>query len=242
MKRNPFLCQIVLSLLALAAALAVFELTDLDLWVQDRFYDFSSHRWLIDKDYRPLRWALYIGPKVALAVAGVACAAIYAFSFKAPRLRAARRGCLLMVLALAAVPSAVMGIKELTNVYLPCQNQRYGGDKPYVKVLQKNPPGYRQTSRGRGWPASHASGGLALMMLYFAARGRKGRLLGLAAGLTAGWIMGIYQTVNGQHYLSHTVASTVLAWIIIVLLNRAVEALGRSPNPKVAALAGGEPS
>jgi membrane-associated PAP2 superfamily phosphatase len=232
--------QIALSLLALAAVLAVFELTDLDLWVQDRCFNFPTGRWVVNKSDRPLRWAFYIGPKVALVVAGISCAAVYALSFKAPRLRDLRRGCLLMVLSLPAVPLTVMGIKQFSNVYMPCQNQRYGGDKPYVKVLQRHPQGYQPTSRGHGWPASHASGGLALMMLYFAARRRKSKLLGLAAGLAVGWIMGIYQTINGQHYLSHTIVSMIVAWMIIVLLNRAVEALSRSHNPSLAALAGPE--
>ena len=235
--------QIGLSVLALAAVLAVFEPTDLDLRVQDRCFDSTAvkaHRWLINKDYRPLRWVFYIGPKVALLLAGAACAGVYALSFKDPRLRPWRRGCLLMILSLGIVPATIMGIKQFTNVYMPSQNLRYGGDKPYVKVLQRYPPDYPNTwkKRGKGWPASHAAGGLSLLMLYFAARKRKWKVLGLAAGLAAGWIMGLYQTVNGQHYLSHTFVSMILAWMIVVLLNRGVEALARSPNPKIAAIVG----
>ena len=227
------LWHLALSLLALAAVLAVFERTDLDLWVQDRCFDFSTGQWVVNKSDDLLRWAFYIGPKVALVVGGIACAAVYALSFKDRRLCPWRRGCLLMVLSLAAVPSSVMGIKELANVYMPCQNQRYGGDKPYVKMLQRYPPDYPNSwgRRGRGWPASHASGGLSLLMLYFAARKRKWKVLGLSAGLAAGWIMGLYQTVNGQHYLSHTFVSMILAWMIVVLLNHGVEAMARSPNP-----------
>ena len=231
--------QIALSILALAAVLAVFDQTDLDLRVQDRFFDFSAGRWLINTGEPLKRWVFYIGPKVLLVIAGISCTAAYALSFKVPPLRAARRGCLLMVLSLAIVPSTVAVIKEFTNVYTPAQMERYGGKAPYVKVLEKYPRDFRQpwSKRGKGWPASHASGGLSLMMLYFAARRRRWKLLGLAGGLAAGWIMGLYQTLNGQHYLSHTFVSMILAWVVIVLLNRLVEGLGRASNPKLAALA-----
>lgn len=234
--------QIILCVAALAAVLAVFECTDLDLWVQDRFFDFQTGQWIVQKDEPVNKWAFHIAPKVLLAVMGGGCGVGYVLSFFVARLRPLRRGCLLMVLSIPIVPSVIAGLKELTDVYYPCQIQRYGGDKPYVKVLERYPPGTNRGSRGRGWPASHASGGLSLMMLYFACRTRKGRRLGLAVGLAAGWAMGLYQTVNGQHYLSHTFVSMILAWMMIVLIHRFVEALGRSPKPAVAALAGAPPA
>ncbi|MES1168380.1 MAG: hypothetical protein ABUL61_04340, partial [Oleiharenicola lentus] len=36
------------ALLGLAGALGVFEFTGLDLALQDRLYDFSNRRWLVD--------------------------------------------------------------------------------------------------------------------------------------------------------------------------------------------------
>jgi membrane-associated PAP2 superfamily phosphatase len=230
--------QIGACLLALAAMLAIFESTNLDLDVQDRFFDFPNNRWVVDKDESVAKLLFYTGPKTLLVIVAVACAAGYGLSFRVPRLRPLRRGCLLMALAMVAVPTVVLGLKEVTHVCYPCQIRRYGGPYPYAKVLERYPPGDRPRSHGRGWPASHAAAGLSLMMLYFACPKRKWKIAGLAAALAAGWAMGIYQTVNGQHYLSHTIASMILAWMVIVLVNRGVEAMGRSRNPTCAALAG----
>ncbi|MGC4074574.1 MAG: hypothetical protein QM760_19155 [Nibricoccus sp.] len=36
------------ALALLAGALALFEFTSLDLWLQDHFYDFSTRQWFVD--------------------------------------------------------------------------------------------------------------------------------------------------------------------------------------------------
>ncbi len=56
------------------------------------------------------------------------------------------------------------------------------------------------------------------MALYFMASRKRARMLGLAVGISAGWIMGLYQMLCGQHYLSHTIISMQIAWIIILLI------------------------
>jgi membrane-associated PAP2 superfamily phosphatase len=58
------------------------------------------------------------------------------------------------------------------------------------------------------------------MALYFVIPGQ-GRWAGLALGLAAGWIVGIYQMLKGVHYLSHTIVTMFLAWMIILIVSRA---------------------
>ncbi len=41
---------------------------------------------------------------------------------------------------------------------------------------------------------------------------------GLCAGLGAGGIMGLYQMLRGEHFLSDTLFTMIGAWIVIVLL------------------------
>jgi membrane-associated PAP2 superfamily phosphatase len=43
--------------------------------------------------------------------------------------------------------------------------------------------------------------------------------------MAMGWIMGLYQMLKGAHYLSHTVTTMLLAWIIICLIHQAVTGL-----------------
>jgi membrane-associated PAP2 superfamily phosphatase len=46
------------------------------------------------------------------------------------------------------------------------------------------------------------------------------RWVGLGLGLAAGWIVGLYQMLKGVHYLSHTIVTMFLVWMIILILSR----------------------
>lgn len=220
--------QILLALLLLAAVLAVIDLADLDVCLQDRFYLGGHGRWLIDREEPVARAFFYTGFKAALGVLGGLCAAGFALSWKLPRLRARRLAMLRVALATALVPLAAMGVKQFTNVYLPAQVDRYGGDKPHVKPFHAAPPGLRG-GPGRGFPASHASGGFSLMILFYAFTGRR-RWIALALALALAWAAALYQTLNGQHFLSHALGTWALAWIVIQLIVLATARL-REPEP-----------
>lgn len=219
--------QIILFGLLLAATLAVFELTSIDLWVQDHFYDRQSDRWLVDKNGPVGRLLFYTGAKVAIAAVGAAAGLTFLAALKVGPLAAYRGGALLLCLSCIFVPLIVAGSKQFTNVYTPDQTVRYGGDKPYVTVLEKYPPGFKAKSRGKGFPAGHATGGFALMSLYFVFRRPAWKWAGLGIGLAAGWTMGLYQTFNGQHYLSHTLVTMWAAWIVILIIATSMAAIGR---------------
>ena len=56
------------------------------------------------------------------------------------------------------------------------------------------------------------------MALWAMPTRRAWRVFGLGVGLSAGWIMGIYQMARGEHFLSHTLATMFLAGCIITML------------------------
>ena len=226
--------QLLLCAVLLGIVLAVFDLTSADLAVQDCLYNFTEHQWLIRKYDMIPRWVFYHGPKVLLIAFGVACGLGLLSSFFRERHRRLRRPCLLMLLSLTILPLTISAGKQVSNVYTPRQVVRYGGDKPYVRTLERYPAGWKAGKKahkpGKGFPAGHASGGFALMMLYFACRRRSRRIAGLILGLTAGWVMGTYQTVIGQHYLSHTLVTMLVAWILILLCQAGVRACEKRWN------------
>jgi membrane-associated PAP2 superfamily phosphatase len=211
--------QMILYFVLLAAVILLFEGTNLDLQVQDGFYLQDLNRWRIDRHEPILRLLFYTGPKVLLISMGILCFGGWALSYKAQKYKNRRQQYVVMSLSLALVPLAIAGLKSLSNVSTPNKIARYGGNRPYVKVLETYPEGTRPIKRSQGWPAGHASGGFALMALYFLFSNPLHRWLGLGIGLTAGWNMGLYQTLNGQHFLSHTFVTMILAWMIIVSLS-----------------------
>lgn len=202
----------------LLACLVLFETTSLDLVVQDLLFDADTGSWLVDRDSPLPRFLLYDGPKAVLGGWLVCVALSLVRPGWCPTLSPFDRRRAFYVLAcVALIPGTVALLKASTNVYYPYKVERYGGRLPYRKAIHslRQRPG---EPRSRGWPAGHASGGFALLCLAFAARTRRGRRLGAAAGLTAGWVTGFYQMAKGAHYLSHTVVTLLLAWLLAALL------------------------
>ena len=188
----------------LAATLVLYEFTPLDLRLQDLLYDFTNRRWLVDARDPVWRVLFYTGPKQVIVVFGLA------------------------LLALALGPSLTAIGKEYSNVFCPSEIRRYGGDVRYVKLCEPFPADDRPARRGHCFPAGHCSGGFALLGLAWLRPTRRWRAGAIALGLGVGWIMGLYQMFKGAHYLSHTVTTMLLCWIVAVFWCRVLKAdLGR---------------
>lgn len=214
--RNKIL-GLAVTLLLLAGAFALFQFTDLDIRVQDHCYDFEKHRWLVEKQNTVLRILLYSGPKVVLGiVAGVAVVwLLLPVRWRPKPLRQfqlpwpARRVWFALI-CLAAIPATIGLMKARSDLYCPWSIDRYGGDRPHLHFFDALPANYPPDC-GRCFPAGHASGGFALLGLYYLSESRRGRWLGLTIGLSAGWAMGVYQMLKGAHFLSHTIVTMLIA-------------------------------
>ncbi len=220
--------------LALVAVLLLAEFTGLDLWVQDRFYNFETHTWLVDaKAFWP-RLFFYTGPKAVLIALGMGALVLalgrtrWRKALSRPPVR--RRDLLVMVAVLVSGPALVALCKMTTNVFCPFEVRRYGGDVPYVGVCSSYPAGDQPARQGRGFPAGHASGGFALLSLAGLARTPRWRTRGLLAGLAAGGLMGGYQMLKGAHYLSHTLITLALTWLVFLAWRRLLGATDREDD------------
>lgn len=209
----------------LAVLFIAFECTGLDLWVQDRLYDFAAHAWAVNAKAPVPRLLFYTGPKMLIIAlgAGLVVLAVGPADWRT-RWALRRRDLWVAVAVLASAPALVAASKATTNIFCPYEIRRYGGNAPYVRVLETYPEGDRPAKRGRGFPAGHASGGFALLGLAGLAQSRRGRIAGIVAGLAAGWAMGGYQMLRGAHYLSHTVITMMVCWIVFLLWRRVLRA------------------
>ena len=201
----------------------------LDQALQDRFYDFEARRWCVDEKGLLGRVLFYDGPKmllIAISVVVGGAALLWGRAEAAMRRRLVwlpdRRSLVFFVLALVLIPLVCNRGKAVTNLYCPYEHTRYSGYAPYVRLWDSYPEEFKSIQRanpkerGRGFPAGHASGGFALMSLAFILPGR--RRLGVLIGCAAGWWMGTYQMLKGAHYLSHTITTWCLAWLMLLAL------------------------
>jgi membrane-associated PAP2 superfamily phosphatase len=213
--RRRGLVGVLVAVGVLAAVLVLFEATSIDQALQDRFYDAATGRWWIDWESRLGRALGYHGPKGLVIAIGLATLAL-ALGPAAWRRRFAldRRGLFAAVLTLATVPLLAGLGKRLLDVHCPYDLSRYGGEETYVRLCACRGPEEPETRRGGCFPAGHASGGFALLGLAAARDDRRWRRLALALGLGIGGWMGAYQMLRGAHFLSHTVTTLLLAWIL----------------------------
>jgi membrane-associated PAP2 superfamily phosphatase len=212
------------SIVILLTIFGFFEITNADLWVQDHFYNVVSHAWLVDAKATLPRLLFYIGPKLLIWIFGIGVLALLLTPkqwLEWLRFNHFERSDLwIMFGTLALAPLSIATLKATTNVHTPSVIRRYGGKAPYVKVCEAYPVGDHPKKRGRGFPAGHASGGFALLALAGIARTNRGRRIGIGIGMTLGIWMGAYQMLKGAHYLSHTLITAILCWIIFLSLRR----------------------
>jgi membrane-associated PAP2 superfamily phosphatase len=206
---------IVLSVILGAVIYFGVEISPLDLWIQDLLYDFGQGKWLVDQNSFWPKLIFYQSIKIALVVLGTGSLVLFIHTFYRSRYKHNRWVYLYLFICMSIVPLTASSMKSVTNTYCPWDISRYGGDQPYVKVMETYPPDYRQTNeQPHCFPAGHASGGFALFAFFFIVRGYRRKIIALGCALGVGWTMGIYQMLKGAHYFSHTLATMILAWIL----------------------------
>lgn len=206
---------ILISVILGAVIYCGVEISPLDLCIQDLLYDFGQGKWLVDQNSFWPKLIFYQSIKIALVVFGMCVLVLFIHTFYRSRYKHNRWVYLYLFLCMSIVPLTASSMKYVTNTYCPWDISHYGGHQPYVKVLEDYPPDYREAGgQPRCFPAGHASGGFALLALFFIAPGYRQKIIALSFALGLGWAMGIYQMMKGAHFFSHTLATMLLAWIL----------------------------
>jgi membrane-associated PAP2 superfamily phosphatase len=216
--------QIVVTIFCLFVLFFLFEFTNIDIFVQEFFYDEVTQKWLLSHQKGSLLDTLfYTGIKKVIIVFGVFILFLYLYSFKdsVQTLKEYRRGLLIVWLSIVIVPLIIGVLKSVSNVPCPCDFEHFGGEYPYIKVLDAMPQ--EIIKKFKCYPAGHASGGFALMSLFFLFKEQKNRFIALGIAVAIGWSMGVYKMLIGHHYLSHTVITMILAWLLILIIYKIVK-------------------
>ncbi|MEQ5836164.1 phosphatase PAP2 family protein [Marinobacter sp. NFXS9] len=224
--RRFFVAQILGTLLFLVAAVLVCEATGLDMIVQDAFYQFGSQQWLLSKHNEVLRLLFYTGPKAVFILFAVALLVSLIGLRKKPWVQRYKRGLLTVLIASLLTVGVVNLLKAVTNVPCPTNLSHYDGTYPYVTLLHRVPAA-EHLKRIRCFPAGHASGGFALLSLFFLFRTKRNRMIAFNGAMALGWTLGLYKMLIGDHFLSHTLVTMGLAWLISVLVAGCVFGLAR---------------
>jgi membrane-associated PAP2 superfamily phosphatase len=118
--------------------------------------------------------------------------------------------------AFALGPLAVSVLKSVTGPRCPWDLIEFGGAWEPALQLFTGPAG-----AGHCFLSGHASGGYALLSLYFAGQAlgeARIRAAGLWLGLIVGTVYGAVRIAQGAHFLSHTLWAAAVVWAAAALV------------------------
>ncbi|MDD3595053.1 phosphatase PAP2 family protein [Sulfuricurvum sp.] len=206
------------STVALVVAIVFFGLSGTDIWVENHFFNPATHQWILDRDEPVLKFLFYDGIKRLLIILNVLAIIGLIVWWKKPFLALYRKGAVIVILSSILVPVIVGSFKALTNIPCPKHLEIYGGSYPHTCVWEKYPSTFCNHKRIKCWPAGHASGGFALLSLIYLFRTRRAKIAAGSFAMALGWSMGTYKMLIGDHFLSHTVITMIMAWLIISVI------------------------
>lgn len=206
--------SILLPALAVVAVLGFFGCHGtggewLDFRVQACFWD--GREWLIPKDAGWWHRLAYDGPKVLLYFLAVGLLWAACMPGRAPVWMGRRRAIFLLVTMTVTVVLCTQ-LRSVTSMATPRQLTMYGAVPgwPHLLLFDAKPAGYPSAA----FPAGHASGGFALLAFAYAWSSAAARRRAVFVALLYGGAMGLYQIARGEHFLSHTLATAALAWLL----------------------------
>ena len=215
--------QIWITAVLLVVAVLFFGLSGVDVWVQRHFYNPQTHQWIVDTNNEVLKFIFYDGIKRLLIVIAVLLLLGLILGWKRERMRSYRRGLIIVVLSSIVVPLAVGSLKAVSNMPCPKNLNIFDGAYPHTCVWEKYTAKECHLEKQKCWPAGHASGGFALLSLVFLFHRRKNKIAAATMAMVIGWSMGSYKMLIGDHFLSHTVITMILAWLLILLITNGVD-------------------
>ena len=215
--------QLVITTFLLIFVIVIFEFTSLDIFVQNFFFDVESKTWLINKKEPTLKFFLYDGLKVLLILFALSILLSLIFLRRNTFVKDYKKGLVIVLLSAIFVPLFIGSLKAITNTPCPCNLKTYGGKLPDIKLFDSYPKDFIQNKKAKCWPAGHASGGFALMALFFLFKSNKNKKIAIIAALIIAWSMGTYKMLLGDHFLSHTIITMLIAWIIILIIEKLID-------------------
>lgn len=209
--------RVALTALLLAAVVGVAVTTAIDVRISDAIFAAGGSAWPLP--HAGWTRALgYEGPKYALIAFALVLVAGLVRPGLLRRIRLERREAIYLLACLALVPAMIGALRAESGIACASQLVRYGGDLPdwlgHFTVSKL----WADNGLHGCFPSGHSSGGFALLALGMLDRKpATRRALWLFALLYGSW-MGAYQLLHGAHFLSHVLASALIAQLVVSML------------------------
>ena len=214
--------SIILPLILLILSCIIFETTELDLSIQDLFFNKETQSWVFnhrDKGsiavflyYKAVKWfvILFAVALIAKTIRGI---------IKHTESRNRIMKMLYLIVVMATIPSTVGILKAMSNMPFPYKIERYGGNEPQRTLIEAfSGKPLPSGNKYKGWPGGHSTFGFCFLGLGFVFCDRKKRLNGFLFATALGFLIGICHTVDGNHFFSHNIASWLIGWFLAAII------------------------
>jgi membrane-associated PAP2 superfamily phosphatase len=223
-----------LAALLLAAPFMIAGLgqySDIDLLLADAVFDAAlvefplRHTWLTE-DFNH-GWVKAASVLVALVC--MSRAVSDALLRNPGRTPLARMRVRIVALAALLVPLTTSLLKYGSASHCPWDLRRYGGNQPYLRLLDPVPPGW---DFGHCLPAGHASSvfWMVAFVVYWLPEQPRQAARFAAAAVATGALIGIVQQLRGAHFLTHTLWSGWIACVVVFVLVQLMQAHSQRPE------------
>ena len=211
--RATYWIYLLLMALGLIVITWIIITLDLDRRLANRFYDPSLGWYLAEK--QPWSWLYHYGtvPGIVLAVAALAG---WFWSYSSKRKRTWHRYFLVIVLTAILGPGVLVNgiLKNYWSRPRPREVQEFGGSWAYRHAHQPGIPG-----KGESFPCGHCTMGfLFCSLMVFRKHHRWLAYTGGAVGVSLGTLLSIARMVQGAHYLSDTLWSMGILFMLPLAL------------------------
>jgi len=195
--------------------LLVFELTSVDVWLNNFFYNPELKEFGLRNDPF-LTQVMHHGMKNAMYVLGFGSIVLALFKVKSKSSLLTARHVWVGSLGVITIPALVALLKHLTNKHCPWSLDIYGGGVPYAGLFETH---LSQFGAGQCFPAGHAAGGFMwfawALTLWFIYPKLAKAILYLA--IVLGLILGVSRMMQGAHFFSHVLWTAWFSWAISLI-------------------------
>jgi len=216
---------ILITIICLIFTIALFELTSIDILVQDYFYNLNTNSWIWDSNEPISKFLFYDGIKKLLILFAFFILCSLVFFRKKEIIKTYKKGLIIVLLSAIIIPITIGSLKATTNMPCPKNIEYFGGNYPDVKLFDSYPTEFVQNKKIKCWPAGHASGGFALLSLFFLFKKRRNQIYALSFALSVGWSMGTYKMLIGDHFVSHTIITMLIAWLLVLIIYKIITSI-----------------
>jgi len=199
------------------AILWIGNFTNLDMVLADHYYNFTTGKFPWKRDWF-VAVLMHYWLRTILIVFGLGFILWEIAEWLRPKSSPVTRYRLAVVaISAALVPSTIAVLKRFSSSHCPWDIDRYGGDYPYIRLLEEWPAGMEA---GQCMPAGHASSALwlAALAVFWLPRNPAVAFAVYTGGLLLGFGLGWAQQMRGAHFLTHTLWSVWIASVIIGIM------------------------